>query len=198
MGPQRHHPHEPIEQRFGQVAGFHQQRFGHFSDGKLGRIGALIIFDEVFADLVQPNDVGQRDFAVVAVVRTGPCHLHALHHVVAGLDVATPAQVGQEGCLRAAEQLFAVVGRLDAQTDSELHVGAHLVGDHTGRALSGQQQTDAKGAPQAGDAFELGAIVGVGRDHLGELVDNNKQVREYFRTRVVGTQAWGDLLTILD
>ncbi len=47
--------------------------------------------------------------------------------------------------------------------------------------MGGEDQRDAEGAAQPRDALELGAVIRVGRDHLGKFVYDDKQVRESLR-----------------
>ena len=135
--------------------------------------------------VVEPDHVAEHLGAFVAVIAARARHLDALQDVVANLNVAAAADVGEEGRIRAAEKFLAIVGRFHAQADAELHVGPHLIGDNTGRALCGENEGDAEGAAQSRDAFELRLVVRVGRDHLRELVHDDKQMREGFGQAVV-------------
>ena len=114
------------------------------------------------------------------------------------MHIAASADLRQACGIRAFEQLFAVFGGLDAQTDSELHVRAHLIRHHARWPLGGQNERYAKRATESRDALKFSFVVRVVRDHLGELVDDDKQMREGFGEGRAGFESGDDLLTILD
>ena len=107
------------------------------------------------------------------------------------MDVAASTERWQAGRVVSFEQLLTVFGGLHPQAYAELHVGSHLVCNHPRWSLRGQDQRSAKGSTETSDALELRFVFRVLRDHLGELVDDNEQVRE-------GVRQWVAFLKLRD
>ena len=196
LGANGRDTHDPIQHHGRNLARIHLERFCNFGGRILGSIVRGAFTRDVL--LIQPDHIPEHDRAIVGVIAGDPSHLHRDQHIVADLHVAPAALVRQERRIGPIQKLLTIFGGLDSQTDPELHVGPHLIGDYPGRSLGRQHQGDTEGTAQAGDAFELIAIVGVGRDHLGELVHDDEKMRESFGQRIVRSEARNYLLSVLD
>ncbi len=189
-------PDDPVQHRARRLTRPEPQRFGDLQRRIEGRIGGRARIRQGL--VVQPDHIPQDDRSLIGVGGARPGHLNGLQQVAADLEVAPTGLVGQEGGVGATEQLAGVVRRLDPQAGAQLHVGAHLIRDHAGRTLGGQNQRHAKGPAQARDAFELRPILRIGHDHLGELVDDDEQVRERLGEGIIRPEARRDLAAVFD
>ena len=109
------------------------------------------------------------------------------------MNISPTTKVGKKRSIGSTQQFLAVIRGFHTQTDSKLHVCAHLIGHYAGRALGRQNQRDAKGATQSHNTFELGLVVRVRRDHLGKLIYDDEQVGKRFWLGIVGGELWCDV-----
>ena len=147
---------------------------GQRGDNRLVEFGRVKILGRVVATTtLGPDHLGAARGGVVAVAAVGD--LGQLNILVANLEEAATGHAWRQvSRIGAAQHLAAFAGGFHPHTDAKFDVRAHLVGDATG-PLGRQDERNALSAANAGDAFELSLILSPVGDHLGELVNDDKE-----------------------